>query len=365
MTQLIERRSDAELADLMTNLGGHDLPSLCEAFETARAHDRCVCFIAYTIKGKGLPLQGHKDNHSGLLTPTQLETYRDAIGVRAGHEWDAFEGLEAFAAGVAGFHRQGGVLLAKAAGAPPRRALPCAPCPRRRRTQASLSTQAGFGLMLNELARGDDDFASRVVTTSPDVTVSTNLGAWVNRRQLYARQSMADVFKRERIPSTYTWEFTPQGQHIELGIAENNLFILLSALGLSHALFGERLLPIGTLYDPFICARPRCAELCLLSGRALSAGGDAVGRDAGAGGWRAPVDLVAFDWIGAGRAVRLRARLRRRTRGDDALCVRLHAARRRWPLRQAERDDLAARRDRRLGVSAAHHATDRSAAARR
>ena len=63
---------------------------------------------------------------------------------------------------------------------------------------------------------------------------------------------MADVFKRERIPSTYAWEFNPQGQHIELGIAENNLFIALSALGLSHSLFGERLLPIGTLYDPFI-----------------------------------------------------------------------------------------------------------------
>jgi pyruvate dehydrogenase E1 component len=31
-----------------------------------------------------------------------------------------------------------------------------------------------------------------------------------------------------------------------------NLFILLSALGLSHDLFGQRLLPIGTLYDPFI-----------------------------------------------------------------------------------------------------------------
>jgi pyruvate dehydrogenase E1 component len=31
-----------------------------------------------------------------------------------------------------------------------------------------------------------------------------------------------------------------------------NLFILLSALGLSHAINGERLIPIGTLYDPFI-----------------------------------------------------------------------------------------------------------------
>jgi pyruvate dehydrogenase E1 component len=84
------------------------------------------------------------------------------------------------------------------------------------------------------------------------VTVSTNLGPWVNRRGLFARQAMADTFKSERIPSTFNWEFSPKGQHIELGIAEMNLFILLSALGLSHSINGERLLPIGTLYDPFI-----------------------------------------------------------------------------------------------------------------
>jgi pyruvate dehydrogenase E1 component len=46
---------------------------------------------------------------------------------------------------------------------------------------------------------------------------------------------------------------SPAGQHIELGIAEMNLFLTLAAAGLSHALFGERLIPIGTLYDPFIC----------------------------------------------------------------------------------------------------------------
>ena len=118
--------------------------------------------------------------------------------------------------------------------------------------QAAMSTQQGFGLILNELARSGEPLADRIVTTSPDVTVSTNLGAWVNRRGLFAREEMKDTFKAERIPSTYSWEFGPKGQHIELGIAEMNLFILLSALGLSHSLFGERLIPIGTLYDPFI-----------------------------------------------------------------------------------------------------------------
>jgi pyruvate dehydrogenase E1 component len=115
-----------------------------------------------------------------------------------------------------------------------------------------MSTQTAFGLLMDELGKAQTDFAARVVTTSPDVTVSTNLGGWVNRRGLFARESLADTFKQERIPSTYNWTFGPQGQHMELGIAEMNLFIMLSALGLSHSIFGERLLPVGTLYDPFI-----------------------------------------------------------------------------------------------------------------
>ena len=44
----------------------------------------------------------------------------------------------------------------------------------------------------------------------------------------------------------------PSGQHIELGIAENNLFLMLGALGLTGPLFGARVIPVGALYDPFI-----------------------------------------------------------------------------------------------------------------
>jgi pyruvate dehydrogenase E1 component len=118
--------------------------------------------------------------------------------------------------------------------------------------QPVMSTQTGFGALLNELGRGTSAIAERIVTASPDVTVSTNLGPWVNRRGLFAREKLADTFKSERIPSTFNWDFSPKGQHFELGIAEMNLFTLLSALGLSHAISGERLIPIGTLYDPFI-----------------------------------------------------------------------------------------------------------------
>jgi len=115
-----------------------------------------------------------------------------------------------------------------------------------------ISTQMGFGKILDELSKGDSELADRIVSMSPDVTGTTNLGPWVNRRKLFARKAQADTFKDHKIPSTAKWEFAPEGQHIELGIAEMNLMLLLGAAGLSHSLFGKRLIPIGTVYDPFV-----------------------------------------------------------------------------------------------------------------
>src|ERR1700733_9292730 len=248
-TQLIERRSDDELARLMNNLGGHDLASIIEAFN-AIDHDRPACFIAYTSKGFGLPFAGHKDNHAGLMTPAQMETFRGVMNIRPGEEWSRFEGLPEPAAEIQKFldhvpFAQSGErrLVAPRIEVPEQLAV---------RVQAQMSTQTGFGALLNEIARDKTPLAARIVTASPDVTVSSNLGPWVNRRGLFAREALADTFKSERIPSTFNWDFSPKGQHIELGIAEMNLFAALSALGLSHAINGERLLPIGTLYDPFI-----------------------------------------------------------------------------------------------------------------
>jgi pyruvate dehydrogenase E1 component len=172
------------------------------------------------------------------------------MDTRPGYEWDRFEGLaidsttlHAFLEAVPFAQRQSG-RKAHTVAVPDHLHVPI---------QSVMSTQAGFGALLNEIGRDKADYAARIVTTSPDVTVSTNLGAWVNRRGLFAHQALADTFKSERIPSTFSWEFSPRGQHIELGIAEMNLFILLSALGLSYTIHDERLLPIGTLYDPFIC----------------------------------------------------------------------------------------------------------------
>jgi pyruvate dehydrogenase E1 component len=249
VSALIDRRSDAELQELMTNLGGHCLETLAATFAEQALHDRPVAFVAYTIKGWNTPLAGHKDNHAGLMTPAQMDGFRQAMGVREGREWAPGEGLDMSDEAICRLVRETPFF---------------APGPRRHSADRIetpgphflddkvLSTQAGFGKILDSLAKSDHPLASRVVTTSPDVTVSTNLGPWVNRRGLFARDAVADTFRDERIPSTQKWAFSPEGQHIELGIAEMNLFLLLGAAGLSHSLFGERLIPVGTLYDPFI-----------------------------------------------------------------------------------------------------------------
>ena len=120
------------------------------------------------------------------------------------------------------------------------------------RRAAATSTQETFGRALDTIARAGGPLADRIVTTSPDVTVSTNLGGWVNRRRLFHYKPQEDLFSKERIGSFQRWVVSPKGQHVELGIAEHNLFLMLAAAGLSHSLFGERLIPIGTVYDPFI-----------------------------------------------------------------------------------------------------------------
>ena len=247
VTALLDGRDDRDLAALMENLGGHCLPSLCAAFD-AVTDDQPTVFLAYTIKGWGTPLAGHKDNHSGLMTPAQMEGFRAAMGVEPGQEWAPM----ATVADPAGLRR----FLAKVpffAKGTRRHTAPALPCPAMVvLSDAQLSTQAGFGKIMDEIARTGGPLADRIVTMSPDVTVSTNLGGWVNRRGLFAREARADTFRDERVASAQKWAFSKQGQHVELGIAEMNLFLMLGAAGLSHALFGERLIPIGTVYDPFI-----------------------------------------------------------------------------------------------------------------
>lgn len=247
VSALIDARSDAELAALMENLGGNCVETMAEAFAAVN-HDRPVCFLAYTIKGWGTPIAGHKDNHGGLMTKAQMADWQNDMGVPAGEEWEPFAAVQDVAALKAFLDQV--PFFAKG----PRRFtddvinVPGIEISGDR----EISTQMGFGKILDELSKGDSQLAARIVTTSPDVTGTTNLGPWVNRRKLFARSAQSDTFKDYRIPSTAKWEFAPEGQHIELGIAEMNLMLLLGAAGLSHSLFGKRLIPIGTVYDPFV-----------------------------------------------------------------------------------------------------------------
>ncbi len=249
LVEFLDSHDDESLHRLMTNLGGHDIETLMDAFDAAEGDATPHCFIAYTIKGWGLPLAGHRDNHAGLLTPAQMADFREHNEIAEGAEWQLFSGLGDNATLVEQFledvpwrmkpliNRKRPLVLKTPLTAP---------------KGASTATQAAFGNILNAIASEDSELVSRIVTTSPDVAVSTNLAPWINKRGVFHRTQRADTFQDEKVASPLKWLLSPHGQHMELGIAENNLFLMLTALGLSESLFGERLFPIGTVYDPFV-----------------------------------------------------------------------------------------------------------------
>lgn len=258
---LVDAHDDAALARLMTNLGGHDLGLCVDTFRALdQAGDQPTCVIAYTIKGMGLPFAGHKDNHAGLMTEEQISGFRESMQIPAGSEWDPFAAADAepaalkrFIAGVPWAQdlpggRSGARRIETAPIPIPDLPVPGAP-------GRKMSTQQGFGDIFGEVGRASGPYAevaARILTTSPDVTVSTNLGPWVNRRGVFSRLEKNDVFRDQKVVSAQRWGMRPTGQHIELGIAEQNLFLLLSAAGMAHDLFGARLFPIGTVYDTFV-----------------------------------------------------------------------------------------------------------------
>jgi pyruvate dehydrogenase E1 component len=247
--KLLDSFDDDALAKLMTNLGGHCVETLVDAFDNAN-DDRPTLFIAYTVKGYGLPLAGHKDNHSGMMNPAQMEEFRASLGIAEGQEWEPWAGLGDNAV----TQLKAFVSRSPIARKCPEPGAEAIPVPERLPIPdgAELSTQAAFGRILLDLAKSGEVLADRIVTTAPDVTQTTNLGAFVNQRGLFRRQELADVFQRANIPSAQKWAQHAAGQHIELGIAENNFFIMLASLGLAGAHFGIRLIPVGTVYDPFI-----------------------------------------------------------------------------------------------------------------
>ena len=240
---LVEHRGTVK--PLVQDLGGHDLGSLLDAYAQARLETtRPTVIFAYTIKGWGLPMAGRPDNHSALLGGEQIDELRSAWGMTLENEWDRFapESAEGRLVGAAAER-----LLRPARKQAQRIEIPV------RLTDkdgGKNSTQAAFGRALLDASR-IPGLGERIVTTSPDVSVSTNLGGWINKVGAFGPLP-GEGFDDEGTDAALKWKISPQGQHIELGISEMNLFLMLGQLGITWDYQGEQLFPVGTLYDPFV-----------------------------------------------------------------------------------------------------------------
>jgi pyruvate dehydrogenase E1 component len=233
---------DETLGDLLADVGGHDLGRILDAFARAVANrERPTVILAHTVKGWGTPLAADPLNHTALLTTAQVETLRGGLGIAPGDEWARFSDASAEAALIR-------ALPPLFAAPPARRSDPEIPEQLDERFAGETSTQEAFGRVLGALSRRP--VGDHVVTVSADVAVTTHLAGWINRKGIWFPRAKPDAFADA--PQPVQWRESPAGQHIELGIAEHNLFLLLGALGLTRELSGVTLLPIGTLYDPFV-----------------------------------------------------------------------------------------------------------------
>ena len=244
LRSLLSTIEPADLAAAIRDLGGHDLGLLVDTFRGIDSSRPTIVF-AYTIKGRGLPTEGHPNNHSALLTAAQMQALADASGMDTARPWQRFDpGTPAgqlCARRARQLHRDpvapsGPVSIPASLGHPHRKPV---------------STQAALGRLLADLAHDAPEAAKRVVTCSPDVASSTNLGGWINKTGVWSVRDRHDWFAddSERV---LRWREVSNGQHIELGIAEINLVSLLGELGATWSRWGKRLIPIATLYDPFV-----------------------------------------------------------------------------------------------------------------
>lgn len=243
----------SEIKELIADLGGHDLRSIIRAFEEAdRITDKPVVIVAYTIKGWGLPFAGDPLNHSLLLNDEQLKTLQAELGVPEGGETAGFPEESAEGRYIREYRRAFEAAAASADRGPGDVDSITIPESLGEAYRGSLSTQQVFGRILTSLSRMPE-IAARMVTTSPDVAISTNLGGWINKMGVYSHTEAPGDPHAGKIRRLLNWQQSSKGHHIELGISENTLFLLLAMLGLSKEFTGQTLIPIGTLYDPFVC----------------------------------------------------------------------------------------------------------------
>ena len=242
--RLASAYSDEDFKTLVTDLGGHDLGLLLDTYAECDAHgDQPSVVFAYTIKGWSLPIAGDPMNHAALLSGEQVDNLRASLGLTLDTEWDRFapESAAGRLCSVVGSDINNAPAAVRPDLGVPESARPAV-------TSGSSSSQEAFGRVLSSLA-DHPQVGPRIVTTAPDVSISTNLGSWINKKGVYAAE---EVDPHGGANQLLKWTPGPDGQHIELGISEMNLFMLLGQLGLSHEHHGEHLVPIGTVYDPFV-----------------------------------------------------------------------------------------------------------------
>ena len=242
VSQFLDHYSDEELFEILTDLGGHDISSLLETFKECDAvEDKPSVVFAYTIKGWHLPIAGDKRNHSAQISKKQIDELRTLMGLSASNEWSKFEPGSA----------EDSLCLSRAHSLKraSKKAEIVADFPHTTgiAPTGSSSSQEAFGRVLTELSR-NEEIRPYLVTTAPDVATSTNLGGFINRHGIFNK----DVKPEWNDNSIQKWVEGPKGQHIELGISEMNLFTLLGQLGISGDISDQPLIPIGTVYDPFV-----------------------------------------------------------------------------------------------------------------
>ena len=237
---------DAALLATFRDLGGHDLATLLDGYRQADAvRDRPSVVFAYTIKGWSLPTEGHPANHSALLSSAQLAELGQRLDADPERPWAGFPPgsaeAELCAAAAERLRREPVHTV------PP----PAVPASLGREHRGRESTQQAFGRFWVDLEREAPEVAARAVTVSPDVGTSTNLGGWINKAGIFALGDRIDWFADDT-DTLVRWRESDHGQHIELGIAEVNLVGLLGELGATWSRDGQPLLPVGTIYDPFV-----------------------------------------------------------------------------------------------------------------
>lgn len=245
ITELLSSLDDQTLTVAVRNLGGHDLAALIDAYDQIDDY-RPTVIIAYTIKGYGLRIEGHPQNHSALLSIGEYAALADQLDMDPDNPWRRFDAEtpegRLCAATAERLRREPTCIATRP---------PTIPADIGRTPKGTVSTQAALGRVLLDLLREAPDAAARVVTISPDVSSTTNLGGWVNKVGVWSPTDRKNWFADDR-ETTVHWNERLTGQHIELGIAETNLVGLVGELGATWSRWGQPLLPIGVLYDAFV-----------------------------------------------------------------------------------------------------------------